>query len=93
MIGNQQAYYPSLQGIRQKEVYFEQPDNQADHPTYNVFVMLEISEQDYLNAKAAVLEGLKKRLEAIGDTEAKDKAEQLLDELQSQVTEMAAKGE
>ena len=74
-----------LQGVRQKEVYFEESPAGTDHRTYNVFVMLEMTNSDYLKAKAAVLEQLKRRFESAGETEAKEKAEKLLDELKTGV--------
>ena len=81
-----------LQGIRQKEVYFEKAQANQGRPTYDVFVMLEMSQQDYLKAKTAVLEQLKDQLETVGETEAKEKAEKLLEELKTGVDKKAQRG-
>jgi hypothetical protein len=81
-----------LQGIRQKEVYFEKAQSNQGRSTYDVFVMLEISQQDYVKAKTAVLERLKDQLETIGETEAKEKAEKLLEELKKGVDKKSQKG-
>ena len=81
-----------LQGIRQKEVYFEKTQANQGRPTYNVFVILEMTQQDYLKAKTAVLEQLKDQLETVGETEAKEKAERLLEELQTEVGKKAQRG-
>jgi len=50
-------------------------------PTYNVWVQLEMSKADYLKAKADVLRRLKDKFSGVGETEAKKKAEKLLEEL------------
>jgi len=71
-----------VQGIKQKEIYYEQLFSaQVMRPTYNVWVQLEMSKADYLKAKADVLRRLKDRFSGIGETEAKKKAEKLLEEL------------
>ena len=71
-----------IQGVRQKEVYYEEVFSaQIMQPTYNVFVMLEMSKADYLKAKADALKRLRDRFAKEGRTEAKEKAERLLDEL------------
>ena len=71
-----------VQGIKQKEVYYEQLFSaQIMRPTYNVWVKLEMSKADYLKAKADVLRKLRDRFSGVGETEAKKKAEKLLEEL------------
>ena len=57
-----------------------------------MFVMLEMSQQDYVKAKTAVLERLKDQLETIGETEAKEKAEKLLEDLKTGVDKKSLKG-
>ena len=75
-----------VQGIKQKEVYYEQLFSaQVMRPTYNVWVQLEMSKADYLKAKADVLQRLKGRFSGVGETEAKKKAEKLLEELKNGV--------
>ena len=71
-----------VQGIKQKEVYYEELFSaQIMRPTYNVWVKLEMSKADYLKAKADVLQRLRDRFSGVGETEAKKKAEKLLEEL------------
>ena len=71
-----------IQGARQKEIYYEEVFSaQMMQPTYNVFVMLEMSKADYLKCKADALKTLRDRFSKEGRTEAKEKAERLLDEL------------
>lgn len=71
-----------VQGIKQKEVYYEEQFMPRHmRPTYNVWVLLEMSKSDYLKAKADVLRKLRDRFSGVGETEAKKKAEKLLEEL------------
>jgi len=71
-----------VQGIKQKEVYYEQLFSaQVMRPTYNVWVQVEMSKADYLKAKADVLRRLRDKFSGVGETEAKKKAEKLLEEL------------
>jgi hypothetical protein len=75
-----------IQGIKQKESYWEQllyPG--MVQPTYNVWVMLEMNKADYLKAKADVLRNLRDKFAEAGQTEAKEKAEKLLEELKEEV--------
>ena len=66
----------------QSEIYYEEVFSaQKMQPTYNVFVMLEMSKADYLKCKADALKRLRDRFSKEGRTEAKEKAERLLDEL------------
>ena len=75
-----------VQGVRQAEVYYEETFSPSImQPTYNVFVRLEMAKVDYLKAKADVLRRLRDRFRKDGNTEAKEKADQLLDQLKSQV--------
>jgi hypothetical protein len=69
-----------VQGLRQKQVYHEAVTN-GGRPSYNAFVLLEITDEDYKNAKIGVLQSLKEDFEKVHHTEAKQKAEQLLEEL------------
>jgi len=52
--------------------------------TYNVFVMLELSKVDYLNAKAAAVSKLHDKFSRAGELEAKEKAEKLLEKLKEE---------
>jgi len=81
-----------VQGLQQKEVYFEEIFSGNNGPRYNVFVMLEISKADYLKAKAGALRKMKDEFERNGQTEAKKKAEELLEELKREVRKETAKG-
>ncbi|MBW1782926.1 MAG: hypothetical protein JRL30_19565 [Deltaproteobacteria bacterium] len=75
-----------VQGIRQKQVYYEEQFlPRLMRPTYNVWVQLEMSKADYLKAKADVLRKLRDRFSGVGETEAKKKAEELLEQLKSGV--------
>jgi hypothetical protein len=75
-----------VQGIRQRKLYWEEMLNPgAVQTTYNVWVMLEMTKTDYLKAKADVLRSLRDKFAEAGQTEAKQKAEKLLDELKKQV--------
>jgi len=74
-----------FQGIRQKEVYYEELFSPSImQPTYNVFVMLELSKADYLNAKAAAVRKLHDKFSKAGELEAKEKAEKLLEKLREE---------
>jgi len=71
-----------MQGIRQKEIYYEEIFNPSVMtPAYNVWVQLEMSKADYLYAKAEMLRRLRNKFSKAGEKEAKDKAEKLLEEL------------
>ena len=71
-----------IQGVRQKVVYYEEVFSaQIMQPTFNVWVKLEMSKADYLKCKADALKRLRDRFSKEGRTEAKEKAERLLDEL------------
>jgi hypothetical protein len=75
-----------VQGIRQRELYWEEMLSPgAIHSTYNVWVMLEMNKADYLKAKADVLRNLRDKFAENGQTEAKEKAEKLLEELKEEV--------
>ena len=54
-------------------------------PSFNVFVMLELSKIDYLNAKAEALRRLHERFSDAGEMEAKEKAEELLERLKKEI--------
>jgi hypothetical protein len=76
-----------VQGIRQKEVYFEEVPFGDKKLTYNVFVILEMTKADYTKAKGGVLERMKEQFKKAGEIEAKKKAEKLLDELKKELRE------
>ena len=69
-----------VQGLRQKQVYHEEV-TAGGRPSYNVFVLLEMATDDYKNAKIGILQSLRDDFEKVHHTEAKQKAEQLLEEL------------
>ena len=75
-----------IQGVRQKVVYYEEVFSaQIMQPTFNVWVKLEMSKADYLKCKADALKRLRDRFSKEGRTEAKEKAERLLDELKEEI--------
>jgi len=75
-----------VQGIRQRELYWEEMLSPgAIQSTYNVWVKLEMNKSDYLRAKADVLRNLRDKFAEAGQTEAKEKAEKLLEELKEEV--------
>ena len=79
-----------LQGIRQKEVYYEETFSPSVmQPTFNVFVMLEMPKADYLKAKADVILNLRDRFSSEGRAEAKKRADMLLDQLKRDVEKEA----
>jgi hypothetical protein len=75
-----------VQGIKQRELYWEEMLSPgAIQSTYNVWVKLEMNKSDYLRAKADVLRNLRDKFAEAGQTEAKEKAEKLLEELKEEV--------
>ena len=58
----------------------------AIQSSYNVWVMLEMNKADYLKAKADVVRNLRDKFAKAGQTEAKEKAEKLLEELKEEVS-------
>jgi len=75
-----------VQGIRQKELYYEELFSAGSMDSvFNVWVCLEMSMADYLKAKADVIRGLQDKFETEGRIEAKKKAEDLLEELKKGV--------
>ena len=80
-----------VQGIRQKDVYYEEMFSPSVmQPTFNVWVKLEMSMADYLHAKADVLRRLRDGFSRAGETEAKEKAEELLEELKREARQYGA---
>jgi uncharacterized protein YceK len=74
-----------IQGIRQKDIYYEElflPTTKRF--AYNVFVVLEMSENDHLKAKIDAISGFRDKMEEAGQLEAKQKAEDLLDKLKKE---------
>ena len=76
-----------VQGIRQKEIFYEEVPYGGNGTAYNVFVVLEMSKADYTKAKANVLQRMKEQFKRAGKTEAKKKAEKLLDDLKKVLRE------
>lgn len=71
-----------LQGVKQVEIYYEENFSPAYmQSTYNVWVKLEMNIVDYMKAKADALRQLREGFTNAGEIEAKEKAEQLLEEL------------
>jgi len=80
-----------MQGVRQKEVYYEETFSASVmQPAYNVFVMLEMGKVDYLHAKAEVLRKLRDKFSRAGETEAKEKAQKLLEDLKREASQYGA---
>jgi hypothetical protein len=74
------------QGIRQVALYYEEMFSPASmQQSFNVFVKLEMSKGDYLKAKADILRHLRDRFKNAGEIEAKEKAENLLQELKDEI--------
>ena len=70
-----------VQGVRQAEVYYEEVFSASVmRPTFNIWVRLEIGKADYLKAKADVLRKLRDRFSKAGESEAKEKAEGMVNE-------------
>ena len=76
-----------VQGIRQKEVFYEEIPYRGNGKVYNVFVVLEMSKADYTKAKAGVLKRMREQFRRAGAIEAKKKAEKLLDDLKKELRE------
>jgi hypothetical protein len=75
-----------VQGIKQVALYYEEMFNPTSmQPSFNVFVKLEMSKADYLKAKADILRHLRDRFQSKGEIEAKEKAENLLQELKDEI--------
>jgi hypothetical protein len=75
-----------VQGIKQSDLYYEELFSpQHMQTTFNVFVKLEMSKGDYLKAKADVLKKLRDKFADAGETQAKEKAEQLLEDLKNDI--------
>ena len=75
-----------VQGIKQVALYYEELFSPAVmQPSFNVFVKLEMSKADYLKAKADILRHLRDRFKNEGEIEAKEKAENLLQELKDEI--------
>jgi len=73
-----------VQGVRQKEVYYEEIFAASEmQPAFNVWIRLEMDKADYLKAKADVLRNLRDKFADAGQTEAKEKAEKLLEDLKN----------
>ena len=80
-----------VQGLHQNEVYYEEVFSPSVmQPTFNVWVKLEMTMADYLHAKANVLRRLREGFSRSGETEAKEKANKLLDELKEEAKRYGA---
>lgn len=76
-----------VQGVRQADLYYEEefsPVSMSER--FNVFVMLSMSQADYIRAKADVLKQLRDRFEDEGQVEAKRHAEDLLNRLRDGIS-------
>jgi hypothetical protein len=74
-----------IQGIQQKDIYYEELFLPATNRfAYNVFVVLEMNENDHLKAKMDNIRGFRDKMEEAGQLEAKQKAEDLLDKLKKE---------
>ena len=74
-----------FQGIRQKDIYYEElflPT--TNRFAYNVFVALEMNENDHLKVKMDAIRGFRDKMKEAGQLEAKQKAEDLLDKLKKE---------
>ena len=75
-----------VQGVKQSEVYYEQVMSVSEmQPTYNVFVRLVMDKSEFMKAKADALKALRDRFRDAGEVEAKEKAEDLLEELKRDI--------
>lgn len=75
-----------VHGIRQRDIYYEQSFDPVNHRIrYNTWVRLVLSRADYIRAKTEAAERLLKKAIRDKDEEAKQKARELLDRLQSEV--------
>lgn len=73
-----------IQGVRQTDLYYEETFSPSvARPGYNVWVKLEMSKSDYIQAKAEALRSLRDSFEREGDIEAKEKAQELLNNLKN----------
>ncbi len=77
-----------VHGVKQKEIYYEELFSPRDmQPAYNIFVKLELPMVDYIQAKAEMLRRLRDKFRKEGNTEAKEKAQKLLEELKKEAQE------
>lgn len=75
-----------IQGIRQSELYYEEVFTPGImQSSFNIWVRLEIPKVEYLKLKADAVRKLRDRFGRDGQEEAKEKAEQLLDDLKSTI--------
>jgi len=73
-------------GIKQKELYYEEVFHPASmKPAYNAWVLLEISQQDYVKAKLSATEKLVQKTIEENNLEARQKAEEILQKLQQEM--------
>lgn len=78
-----------LQGVKQREIYYEEKFSpRLMTATFDVFLRLEMLRADYLSAKAEALKHLRDRFSREGKLEAKEKAEQLLKSLKSELQDV-----
>jgi len=74
-----------VQGLKQTDIYYEEMFSPAVvSPGYNVWVKVEMVEVDYMRAKSEALKALRDRFKKEGELEAREKAEELLDELKKE---------
>lgn len=74
-----------IQGLRQTDIYYEETFALAVmSPGYNVWVKVELAKIDYMRAKSEALKVLSDRFKKEGELEARERAEELLDELKKE---------
>jgi len=80
-----------VQGVHQNEVYYEEVFSPSVmQPTFNAWVKIQMSKADFMKAKADVLRRLRDDFSHAGETEAKEKAEELLKELKREAESYGA---
>ena len=76
-----------VSGIKQKEVYYEKAKYNTEYkPHYNIWVLCSISSIEYLKAKIDAAQKLVNKYQQEKNEEAKEKAEELLDQLREEQT-------
>jgi len=72
-------------GIKQRNIHYEQTFDPGTHRVrYNAWVNLEVSRSDYIKAKTSAAEKLLKKAIRDQDTEAKEKAQEILERLRNE---------
>lgn len=77
-----------IQGVKQSDIYYEELFSPTVmKPTFNIWVRLEMSRAEYMKAKADVVRQLRDKFGKDNHSQAKVKAERLLDELKGEIEE------